>query len=229
MKITGGKYIEYWQSNLDLIVSKLKLAHQTVQYIQLKETDFKALGNRKSYTFNLEYSNGNVNNNIKSSAVARDLQTVLDNSDKAKMLLNSACYVLKLDEKYVLSIQHFKTIAICTGCHTKLYIPIGGKVECPHCSQNSNLWDKYSRYKDDYKKKYNSNPGCWIAFIVIFVIVMIGTCISDMNTPNSEKYERYNRQQQERYERKREEQERKELEEMRRELLYQYHKNNPEE
>lgn len=75
----AGKYIDVWNKNRELIKVKLK-SSLTKQSIQLNSFEFTNVGNRKSYTFNLELINRIVNNDIGGSAVARDLAKVLNNS-----------------------------------------------------------------------------------------------------------------------------------------------------
>ncbi|MHB2149706.1 hypothetical protein ACX8XP_11670 [Calditrichota bacterium LG25] len=67
-----GKYINLWRSILNEIENKIKDSVQP-QSIQLDEKDFKNVGNRSSYSFNLEFKDGQIINNIRGSAVARDL------------------------------------------------------------------------------------------------------------------------------------------------------------
>jgi len=54
-----------------------------------------------TYTFTLEASKGKALNSIKTSAAARDLLQVLQQSKRAMQLMNEATYVLNLDKHFV--------------------------------------------------------------------------------------------------------------------------------
>ena len=101
---SSGKYIDLWTKQRSSIKDKLKNA-ATKQSIQLNPEEFKKVGNRASYSFNLEFENGIVVNNIDGTAVARDLAKVLENSTDIKELLKEGHYKINMDRKYCLWIQ----------------------------------------------------------------------------------------------------------------------------
>lgn len=101
---TSGKYIDLWTNQRQSIKNKLAKI-STKQFIQLNEEDFQKVGNRSSYSFNLEYQNGIVVNNIKGSAVARDLACVLESSIEIKNILKEGHYKINMDTNYCLWIQ----------------------------------------------------------------------------------------------------------------------------
>ena len=97
-------YAEIWQHvSQDL----LDLISFTNQYgsIQLSSETFEAVGNRKEYSFNLEFINGNVSNNIDGSAVARDLAEVISNSTDWKDFLANKHIKITLDKDFTLHIR----------------------------------------------------------------------------------------------------------------------------
>lgn len=101
---TPGKYTDLWTKHRTAITEKLKNADNK-QSIQLNSKDFNNVGNRSNYSFNLEYKNGIVNNNISGSAVARDLAKVLENSTEIKEILKGEHFKIRLDKEFYLWIE----------------------------------------------------------------------------------------------------------------------------
>lgn len=97
---SSGKYIDLWSKKRGDIENILKNGN-TKHALALNAKDFKQVGNRKSYTFNLEFKERKVSNNIKSSAVARDLEHVLSNSESIKV----GHLKLNMDKDFILHIQ----------------------------------------------------------------------------------------------------------------------------
>ena len=73
--------------------------------IVLNAKDFALVGNRKSYSFNLEYDDGVVSNNISGSAVARDLAAELSNSSSVKYILKTGYFKFRMDNNFTLWIS----------------------------------------------------------------------------------------------------------------------------
>lgn len=99
-----NKYTALWQGYLSQIQRELTDSNEP-QTIQLDKEKFTDVGNRKSYSFNLEYKNGIVNNNIGGSAVARDLDKVISKSETIKSILKNGYYKINLDREFILHIQ----------------------------------------------------------------------------------------------------------------------------
>ncbi len=99
-----NKYTALWQGYLSQIQRKLTDSNEP-QTIQLDKAKFTDVGNRKSYSFNLEYKNGIVNNNIDGSAVARDLDKVISKSEAIKAILKNGYYKINLDREFILHLQ----------------------------------------------------------------------------------------------------------------------------
>ena len=57
--VSAGKYIKLWRNYLPRIEQELSDI-STQKVIQLDSNDFDKVGNRRSYSFNLEYESGIV-------------------------------------------------------------------------------------------------------------------------------------------------------------------------
>ncbi len=103
---TSEKYINIWINKKESIYKKLLISSKK-QSIQLKKIDFENVGNRiiSEYSFNLEFKNGVVYNDISGTAVARDLAKVLLNSTKINELLKEGCYKINMDRQFCLWIN----------------------------------------------------------------------------------------------------------------------------
>lgn len=100
----SGKYIHLWTKKREAIKCCL-VSQINRKSIQLNSEEFKIVGNRKNYIFNLTYINGVISNNISRSAVARDLATVLDKSDEIKTILKNGNFKINMDKNYCLWIE----------------------------------------------------------------------------------------------------------------------------
>jgi hypothetical protein len=98
------KYSIIWQNTLPEI-SKILGNPKSSGSIALNSEDFALVGNRKSYSINLEFENGVVSNNISGSAVARDLAFVLTRSSIIKPVLNNGYFKFKMDKDFILWIS----------------------------------------------------------------------------------------------------------------------------
>jgi plasmid maintenance system killer protein len=101
---SSGKYTDLWTKQIKFIKDKLNDA-TTKQSIQLNSEDFNKVGNRSNYSFNLEFVNGIVRNNIGGSAVARDLAQVLENINEIKEILKTGHYKINIDRQFCLCIE----------------------------------------------------------------------------------------------------------------------------
>ena len=98
-----GKYSNIWRNQL-LTISEILGSSESSGSIALNARDFALVGNRKSYSFNLEFDDGIVSNNISGSAVARDLAAVLSTSSSVKSILKTGCFKFQMDKNFTLSI-----------------------------------------------------------------------------------------------------------------------------
>lgn len=100
----SGLYIDIWTKHRQAIKKQLQKSEYR-QSLQLEPEDFESVGNRNSYAFNLEFSNGIVSNNIGGSAVARDLAKVLENSSEIMDVLKGGYFKINMDRQFCLWIN----------------------------------------------------------------------------------------------------------------------------
>jgi len=99
-----GKYTDLWSRKREAIKQKL-IASSQKQSIQLNSEEFENVGNRNNYSFNLEFTNGTVSNNIGGSAVARDLAKILESSAEIMAILKFGYFKIKMDKGFCLWIE----------------------------------------------------------------------------------------------------------------------------
>lgn len=99
-----GKYSNIWRNQL-LTISEILGSSESTGSITLTANDFALVGNRKSYSFNLEFDDGIVSNNISGSAVARDLAEVLSSSSSVKSILKTGYFKFQMDKNFTLLIS----------------------------------------------------------------------------------------------------------------------------
>lgn len=104
VKKSKGKYVNLWKNKLALFQQKIEIGSKK-QNIQIAAKEFTNVGNRKSYSFNLEFIDGIVDNNIGGSAVARDLASVINESSTIKRLIKKGHYKINMDKDFCLWIQ----------------------------------------------------------------------------------------------------------------------------
>lgn len=95
-------YVPLWTACLPKIKEALKNKSKD-RTIPLKKEILDSFGDRKSYTFRLELEKGVAANNIKGSAVARELYAVLSDDLGTKKLLTGK-KVFRLDSSFNLHI-----------------------------------------------------------------------------------------------------------------------------
>lgn len=100
----AGRYLDLWDAKKKMIMDKL-LDPDARPFIQLNPVDFDSAGSRKKYSFNLQYENGHVINNLGGYAVARDLDRILSNDDTIKDLLKTGRFKINLDKDFCLWVQ----------------------------------------------------------------------------------------------------------------------------
>jgi len=98
-----SKYTNIWQNTIPAILNLLN-SEKPNGSIELNSSDFSSVGNRKSYSFNLEFDNGSVSNNIGGSAVARDLAAVISRSSVMTVLENGY-YKFNMNKNFTLQVS----------------------------------------------------------------------------------------------------------------------------
>lgn len=96
------KYEDIWNQIMPLILQSIRDSKPLT--IQLTKEIFDKAGNRKSYSFNLQFRNGRVSNNIGGSAVARDLARVLENNNQFKNFSIKKDIQLRMGNEFTLEI-----------------------------------------------------------------------------------------------------------------------------
>ena len=96
-----GNYSNIWRNELTTI-SEVLSSSASSGSITLNFEDFALVGNRQSYSFNLEFDDGVVSNNISGSAVARDLAAELSNSSSIKSILKTGYFKFQMDNNFTL-------------------------------------------------------------------------------------------------------------------------------
>ena len=100
-------YYPLWQRYMPVIRLQMKNAVNGLKEIKMSKREFEVYGKRKvsDYVINLEINNGKVANNIKGSAVTRDLFDVLSSDDSCKVLLAERNYKLNMGKEFILRIS----------------------------------------------------------------------------------------------------------------------------
>lgn len=100
-------YTPIWQKYRPAILSLLKSSLTEPQEYKLSKQEFETIGGRSSagYGFNLEVKEGIVVNNIRGTAVARDLFEVLKNSPSAKEFMLNNYFKINMTKDFKLKIQ----------------------------------------------------------------------------------------------------------------------------
>lgn len=99
---SGGvhKYEVIWKRVLPMIKVCLT-SDKDFSSIQLTKSQFDAAGNRKSYSFNIQYQNGKLMNSLDGSAVARDLDRMIIGNAEYKQLLKGKSVKLAMGKDFV--------------------------------------------------------------------------------------------------------------------------------
>jgi hypothetical protein len=97
-----SKYVELWRMYLPSIIQTMKNCNYDMRHMLLNPYEFLLIGNMKSFAFNLEYYDGKVSNNIKGSALARDLAAVFEESAEALLLIREGNFKIRMDKKFCL-------------------------------------------------------------------------------------------------------------------------------
>lgn len=107
MSELSNLYEGLWQKYRPALISLMKQASEEPQKYQLSKHEFTSIGDRAKakYSFRLEIKNAKALNTIQSSAIARDLLKVLNQSPTAIALSKDKVYVFRLDTNFILHIS----------------------------------------------------------------------------------------------------------------------------
>jgi hypothetical protein len=95
-------YETIWKNAMPQIITYLKQFKGT---IQLSPDNFREVGSRKDYTFNLVLNNGTIENNVAGSAVARDLARTIISNIEANNIIKTKLFKIRMDKKFILYIN----------------------------------------------------------------------------------------------------------------------------
>lgn len=100
-------YTQAWMKYLPVIKILLKRAGTGEQLLDLNKPDFERAGiaRKASHKFNIEFSNGRVNNVISSSALAKNLAVVLLEDKVVKETFMQNDYTITMNPKFQLNIK----------------------------------------------------------------------------------------------------------------------------
>lgn len=105
MYFESSPYASLWNKYRPMILKLMLASESEPQEYKMSGHEFKAVGKKeKTYSFTMEVSRGKALNNIKGSTVARDLLTVLQQSQKASQLMEEAVYEMNLDKQFVFKV-----------------------------------------------------------------------------------------------------------------------------
>ena len=100
-------YLYLWKKYRPAILNLMVASEKGTMEYKFSSHEFRDINqNKGNYSFVLRAHKGKAINNIKTSLVARDLLEVLQNSEKANQLIDSAIYEFELDKHFVLHIKH---------------------------------------------------------------------------------------------------------------------------
>lgn len=110
--MTNQGYATLWNKYRPAILQLMLAAEEGPQEYKFFKHEFKAMNPKeKGYTFTLEAYQGKAVNNIKGSAMAKDLLYVLAESPKANELMDANTYEFVLDKQFVLHIKKYESVA----------------------------------------------------------------------------------------------------------------------
>ncbi len=99
-------YSFVWQKYRPAILKLMVDANESPQQYQFSKHEIKRINpkERGGYLFTLRIHKGKSVNDIRSSAIAKDLLLTLQNSRKASELAEAATYEFKLDKRFILHV-----------------------------------------------------------------------------------------------------------------------------
>ncbi|GAB1446863.1 MAG: hypothetical protein KF860_00015 [Cyclobacteriaceae bacterium] len=98
-------YASLWNKYRPAILQLMLAAEEGPQEYKFFKHEFKAINPKeKGYTFTLEAHQGKAVNNIKGSAMAKDLLYVLAESPKASELMETHIFEFSMDKQFMLHI-----------------------------------------------------------------------------------------------------------------------------
>jgi hypothetical protein len=102
-------YISIWNKYRPAIIKLMLASTEGPLQYKLFDHEFTQLNAReKAYAFELHVHRGKATNNIRSSAPAQDLLSMLNTSRKASELLDVVPFSFTLDKKFILTVARME-------------------------------------------------------------------------------------------------------------------------
>jgi hypothetical protein len=107
-------YTQVWIRYLPVIKILLKKSVAGEQTLGLNKTDFERAGmaRKVAFKFHIEFSNGRVDNVIRSSVLAKDLASVLLEDEIVKERFVQNDYHIDMNAKFQLSIKYVPKLSL---------------------------------------------------------------------------------------------------------------------
>ncbi len=103
--MTGKFYAPLWNKYRPAILKLMVASSEEPQQYQLYGHEFKAMNSKeRTYSFTLQAFKGKAQNNIRSSPMAQDLLSILEQSKKALELMETNTYEFTMDKQFVLRV-----------------------------------------------------------------------------------------------------------------------------
>ena len=100
-------YVYLWKKYRPAILNLMIASKNEAQEYKFSSHEFRDLNPKKpSHSFTLRVHQSKAVNDVKASLVAQDLLQVLQNSERATELTNTAIYQFELDKQFILHINH---------------------------------------------------------------------------------------------------------------------------
>jgi len=107
----SAKYAYLWDKYRPAILKLMMEATGGPQQYKLSDHEFRRVNPKEKFAFTLQVFEGGAINNIKTSAVAKDLLLVLKQSKTAMELSQASTYEFTLDRKFVLHVTKVQQTA----------------------------------------------------------------------------------------------------------------------
>ncbi|HYF68397.1 MAG TPA: hypothetical protein VD884_09680 [Ohtaekwangia sp.] len=100
-------YTPVWHKYRPVILRLMMSSGEESQQYNMSAHEFRALNAKEKggYSFTLQASNGKAVNNIKTSIIAQNLLSILQDSPKANELMSTATYEFTMDKQFVLRVS----------------------------------------------------------------------------------------------------------------------------
>lgn len=102
-------FLQTWKKYLPVIILLMKRSGKGEQVLSMNATDFQraAGGKKMKLTFSdLKLENGRINLQVKQSALANDLTSLLQQDDRSRELIRNQVYEFSMNSEFQLIIKN---------------------------------------------------------------------------------------------------------------------------